>query len=122
MILFLLAVTGASGVWLIASRVPKMTLEKRVAGFLVSSRAGEADSIAYPPLLDAGLAWSRAELRVRRAIAVVAGIASGALLAQGDLFLAGPTRSTPVLMVLGGAAGALLFSMWLTSRRQHRER
>ncbi|HHC08511.1 MAG TPA: hypothetical protein ENK55_07320 [Actinobacteria bacterium] len=71
-------------------------------------------------LAAAGLDWTAADLRVRRAVAVALGVAVGALLAQGDLFLAGTGRSTPASMALGGAAGWLLLSMWITTRIQRR--
>ncbi|MFQ5948693.1 MAG: type II secretion system F family protein [Acidimicrobiia bacterium] len=71
-------------------------------------------------LRQAGLDWTRPELTARRVIAVVSGALVGALLAQGDLFLAGSGRSLPSLVAVGAAAGLLGLNIWITSRRERR--
>ena len=58
-----------------------------------------------------------------RTAAALAGALIGLLLAQGDLFLSGPSVvSSPLLAVVGGIAGSLVYNMVLTTRRQQRAR
>lgn len=51
---------------------------------------------------------------------VVGGVFIGVLLAQGDLFIAGPGRSVPALAMLGGAAGWFAWSAHGSNERQRR--
>jgi len=51
---------------------------------------------------------------------VVVGVFIGVLLAQGDLFIAGPGRSLPALAALGGAAGWFAWSAHRSTLRQRR--
>ncbi len=55
-----------------------------------------------------------------RPASVFAGAFVGLLAAQGDLFLAGTSRSAVALFVLGGASGWVLWSMHETNARQRR--
>lgn len=55
-----------------------------------------------------------------RPVAVVGGAFLGLLAAQGDLFLAGRSRSSLALMILGGASGWVLWSMHETNARERR--
>ena len=71
-------------------------------------------------LRQAGLGWDAGQLLARRLVAGGCGAFVGLLLAQGDLFLAGPGRSMPGLVAAGAAAGVLALNMWVTARREHR--
>lgn len=53
---------------------------------------------------------------------VVAGGLCGALVAQGDLFLAGSGRSVPGLIAIGSVAGYILWSMRRTNAAERRAR
>jgi len=55
-----------------------------------------------------------------RPVAVVGGAFLGLLAAQGDLFLAGRSRSSLALMILGGASGWVLWSMHETNAGERR--
>ena len=55
-----------------------------------------------------------------RPAAVLGGAFLGLLVAQGDLFLAGRSRSSLALLVLGGASGWVLWSMHETNARERR--
>lgn len=51
---------------------------------------------------------------------VAGGVFIGVLLAQGDLFIAGPGRSVPALAALGGAAGWFAWSAHKSTQQQRR--
>ncbi len=119
-----LAAVAGLGVFLIVAGNRAPALADRVAVYLrrpAREPAGDPAAPAVPSAArHAGLAWSAGSLRARRAAAMAAGAFVGLLLAQGDLFLAGPGRSLPGFAALGGATGALGFSMWMTRRRERR--
>ena len=73
-----------------------------------------------PPLVAAGLDWSASEVRTRRWLAMAAGAFAGLLLAQGDLFVAGPGRPVLALGLVGAGAGALGFKVYVTQRTERR--
>ena len=117
------AAGAAIGIFLIVAPGNRTPLAKRVADYLQpqQSAAGSEEGHQSDTLLEhAGLAWNRSELLVRRSTAAFTGALAGALVSQGDLFLESPSRAAPALIVLGGAAGWLLFGMWLSTRRQRR--
>lgn len=116
---------GAASValYLLSTRVPIVRLVDRVGSYLMPVRqpsvAEDADDV---PLAKAGIPWTRAEVGVRRTIAGLTGGLVGVLMAQGDLFLAGSTRSAPALGALGTFAGVLGFRIWITQRTERRSR
>ena len=99
-------------------------LSERLGAYLGARPESRPDPAGSDPaaigLARAGVDWSAAEYRTRRATAIAAGAAAGFLAAQGDLFVTGPARSMPALTFLGAAAGGVLFSMWLSGRRERR--
>lgn len=115
-----LALGGAVFLWLRPQGRPPLV--DRVGSYLRALPARRPALQADPaaPLRRAGLDWTVAELRARRLVAVSAGALLGALLAQGDLFVTGVTRSRPGLMATGGLAGLLALRMWITSRQEQR--
>ncbi len=119
-----LAAAAGLGVFLIVAGHRAPALADRVAVYLrrpVPEREGAAELPAVSVAVrHAGLDWTDGSLRVRHLAAVIAGAFVGLLLAQGDLFLSGPGRSLPGFAALGGATGALGFSMWMTRRRERR--
>ncbi len=74
-----------------------------------------------PPVAfrQAGLPWTAATVRARRAAAVAGGVLAGLLVAQGDLVVASGTAPLATAVV-GGSSGLLAFSIWLTQRRKQR--
>ncbi len=118
------AAMAGLGLFLIVAGRRSGALVERVAVYLRRTR----DDHASPPaphavpveFRHAGVPWTTRVARARRSAAIAGGAFVGVLMAQGDLFLAGPGRSLPGLAALGGATGALGFSMWLTRRRERR--
>jgi tight adherence protein C len=111
------------GVFLVATG-RRGSLADRLGAYLGAAAhrppgTADQDGIATS-LARAGVSWSVAEHRARRAVAIGTGAAAGFFAAQGDLFITGPARSMPALTILGAAAGGLLYSMWLTGRRERR--
>ncbi|MDH3730567.1 MAG: type II secretion system F family protein [Acidimicrobiia bacterium] len=121
-----IAAAGAAAVavYLFSLRSPVVRLVDRVGTYLMPVRKlpSETDLPKEAPLAKAGLDWSSAEVGLRRTIAGLAGGLSGVLLAQGDLFLAGSTRSAPALGAVGAFAGVLGFRIWVTQRTERRAR
>jgi len=119
------ALMTAAGIVLITRAGRSTRLSERVGRYLhpepVSDPAG-ADQGELPPLAGAGLAWSSSDILLRRSATAACGGVVGALLAQGDLFVQGPGRSTLGLVVLGAAAGWLGFNMWVSTRTERRAR
>jgi tight adherence protein C len=74
----------------------------------------------FSRLKAAGLDWSPAESRLVYGFSIAAGSVVGILLAQGDLFLSGRTRSIPGLAIAGGFGGYLLIRIWMTQRIETR--
>ncbi|MBT8213069.1 MAG: type II secretion system F family protein [Acidimicrobiia bacterium] len=107
------------GVWGATARLRRPLVGDRIAAFLDPPVDDSIGVSIFPPQLAAGLPWSKSELAARRLIAAAAGAMAGALLGQGDLFVS-PSSSALALILLGGAAGAIAISMWLSSRRQSR--
>lgn len=116
------AACAAAGVFLVVIGAPRLPLADRLERYLRPARPAPEVDVAASPAEAAGLPWTTAQLRLRRGGAAVGGAIVGLLVAQGDLLVSGPSRSAPALAVLGGAAGALLFSMRLSTRRQQRAR
>lgn len=119
----LLAVAVASGVFLAVRGPLPAPITRRIGRYL---RPPSPDlprrRRRSSPVAAAGLDWSPAETALRRGAATAAGAVVGILAAQGDLFVAGPSRSLPALTVLGAAAGWLIFGMRLTTLAQRRAR
>ncbi len=120
----IVAAVAGLGVYLAVAGRRAPALTDRVAVYLrrpVSPSTADATPPEVPVAVrHAGLPWAAGSLRVRRLAAIAAGAFVGLLLAQGDLFLAGAGRSLPGFAALGSATGALLFSMWMTRRREQR--
>ncbi len=115
------AVATAVAVMAVAlATAPRPSLAARVAEYLQPARRRQ-DPPDEPPLLSAGLCWTRSELRMRRLFAAAAGAVVGLMAAQGDLFLSGAGRSAPALAVLGAAAGVMALRVWLSARRDRRQ-
>ena len=101
----------AGSVFLLVTGGSTMTLADRLAVYLIPSDQREPRrerghrSVSTP--------WLPA--------ALVGGLV-GALLAQGDLFLAGAGRSVPALTIVGAAGGYLLWSVRVTNARERRSR
>ncbi len=118
----LAAILAASAAFLLVVGPRPATLLERVGSYLRLAPERPSPDPGLPPnrLGQAGLSWTATEARARAVAAGAAGAFVGILAAQGDLFLTGPNRSTPALVVAGAAAGALGFRMWITSRRERR--
>lgn len=124
----LVAAVAGVGTFLLVTKARPEHLALKLAEYLapaslpLEARPNEEEPVHRlgPALI--GLGWSLQELRLRRLGAIVAGALVGALLAQGDLFVAGPSRSVPALAVLGGAGGLVVFSMWVTNQGERRAR
>ena len=103
------AVVAGIGVYLIATARRRSGVSERIRPYLEPPEDpitdGQIRTVDAAPL-----AW------------VAIGTIVGALVAQGDLFVAGPTRSVPALMVLGGAAGWVLWSARRSTIRERRIR
>jgi tight adherence protein C len=115
---------GGAAVFLLVMRGAAVRLADRVEIYLLPARTQPAESSqgGPPPLAGAGILWTNPEVRLRRAAATLAGTLVGLMLAQGDLFLAGTSRSAPGLAVLGGLGGAVGFQVWVTQRTERRSR
>jgi Flp pilus assembly protein TadB len=104
-----LAVVVGLGIYLAIAGSRNASLADDLARYLMPPSSREPD----PPRIARELLWLPA--------AVVGGLA-GVLLAQGDLFLAGPGRSVPALGVVGAFAGYLVWSMRRTKAQERRAR
>ena len=109
-----LALGAGVGVFLIVAAGARSPLAVRL----------ETDLRPRPPLppRKTGVIPSKSKggVLLGRLMAALAGLVTGLLLAQGDLFVAGPSRSTPALAGLGALSGALLYNMHLSTQRQRR--
>lgn len=93
--------------------------------FMIASRRRSGLAQRLEPYLSESEVAPRAGARDLSHLAsvapwVIVGVLIGVLLAQGDLFIAGPGRSLPALAVLGGAAGWLAWSAHRSTLRQRR--
>jgi len=121
----LAALMVAAGIIAITFARTRAGLSERVGRYLHPEPHTETDTDTPGtlfPLANAGLSWSRREMFIRRAAAASIGAVVGALMAQGDLFVQGPGRSTISLMGLGAAAGWLAFGAWISTRKEQRSR
>ncbi len=118
------ALITALGIFLLVATHRSTGLSERVGRYLHPPPATEPAerNDRRPPLAAAGLPWSRGEVLVRKASWVAVGGVAGALLAQGDLFIQGPGRSSLGLIALGAAAGWLSFNMWISMKTERRAR
>lgn len=118
------AAAAAVAVFLVLTRGAVVRLADRVGLYLVPVLAQRVEPglPVAAPLAGAGIHWSPSEIRVRRTGAAVTGALVGLLLAQGDLFLAGSSRSVPGLGSLGAVGGVMGFQVWVTQRTERRAR
>jgi tight adherence protein C len=117
-----LALVAGIGVFLTVAGSPRIGLASRLEIYLGPQRRPIVAEESPSAPQAAGLSWSPAQLVLRRGGAAAAGAVVGLLLAQGDLFVSGPSRSAPALGALGAATGVLILNMSLSTRRQHRAR
>ncbi len=116
------AAFSAAAVFMLVSTRRRAGLSDRMAVYLRRAVPRPAVSArSDSPLLQAGLGWTRRTLAQRRVGAGIAGAFVGLLLAQGDLFVAGPGRSVPGLAAAGAAGGVLTLNVWVTTRRERRK-
>ena len=106
---------AAVAVFLAASYPRGRPISERVGDYL---KPGPGESSPE----SAAVRWLTDERMPARLVAATAGMLAGVLLAQGDLFVEGPGRSTVPLALLGGAAGWLLFGMHQSTVEQRRRR
>ncbi len=118
------AALAAAGVLLLVGKRRGPALVERVGAYLripaLERPLAAGSSSTARRLRHAGLDWNPATLAARRAAAAAGGAFAGALLAQGDLFIAGTGRSLPALIVAGAGAGVLGLSVWMTRRQEQR--
>ena len=106
-IVWVAPVLAGLAVFTIATRRPS-GLSERLEPYLSESEAPSIVDVSLPSRLLPVAPW------------VAVGVFVGVLLAQGDLFIAGPGRSIPALAALGGAAGWLAWSAHRSTLRQRR--
>lgn len=119
-----IAIVAAAAAFLLVLGRRRGRIVERISVYLRPPRpdAGVAPEASPEPAARAGLPWTPTETRIRRAGATAGGALAGILVAQGQLFLAGPQRSLPALAALGAATGWLGFGMYLSTRRERRAR
>ncbi len=105
---WLLAIIAGIGVYLLVVPKGRETMAASLEPYLAPRPADES-SRRWQISIPAG-----------GPMAAVGGVFLGLLAAQGDLFLAGQSRSTPALAALGGAAGWVLWSMHRTNMRERK--
>lgn len=117
----LLAATAALAAFSLVTARRRPRLAARVTQYLRPQPELEPDTEAgaHESL---GVSRERRELVTRRAGAAAAGAVVGGLVARGDLGLDSTAGSASALVVLGAAAGLLLFNMAVTTTRQRRAR
>lgn len=107
----------AAGAAYLAVSMPRLpSISARVGSYL---RPSSLDRGAEP---SRARRWLHGEQMGNRLIATGAGVLTGLLLAQGDLFLQGPGRATLPLAALGGLAGWLVYGMRRSTVEQRRGR
>ncbi|MCL1599376.1 MAG: type II secretion system F family protein [Actinomycetia bacterium] len=102
------AVVAGTAVILLVARISTRSLTERVRWYITGPERQTAD---LPVKRDRDLSflpWS------------LAGAFAGVLLAQGDLFLAGASRSAPPLALVGGVAGWIAWSARRSTLRERR--
>jgi Flp pilus assembly protein TadB len=107
---WLLAAMAGTGVFLLAVPTGRSTMTASLEAYLAPQTDAEKATRWTPTVPTGGLA------------SALGGAFLGLLAAQGDLLLAGRSRSTLALGVLGAAAGWVLWSMHQTNSRQRRSR
>lgn len=107
---WLLAVMAGTGVFLLAVPTGRAAMAVSLEPYL-APRTDEQQPGRWAPSIPSG-----------GPAAAIGGAFLGLLAAQGDLFLAGRSRSTPALAALGAAAGWVLWSMHQTNNKQRRAR
>jgi Flp pilus assembly protein TadB len=105
---WLLAAMVGVGVFLVVAPTGRATMAVNLEPYLSPTTDEEESSRWLTSVPPGGLA------------AAFGGAFLGLLVAQGDLFLAGRSRSTAALALLGAAAGWVLWSMHQTNMRQRR--
>lgn len=105
---WILAATAGVGVFLLVVPTGKSAMIASLEPYLVPQSDVERSLRWSPSIATGGL------------VSAVGGGFLGLLAAQGDLFLAGRSRSTLALAVLGAAAGWVLWSMHETNVKQRR--
>jgi tight adherence protein C len=105
------AAIAAIATFLLATHVRRRPLVDRVGLYLVSDEGGD-EAVRHDRLerVVSGLPW------------IGIGAFIGVLLAQGDLFVVGSSRSVPALAILGGSGGWLVFSARRSSLAERRAR
>lgn len=107
---WIVASISAIGVYLLVVPSKETTMAASLEPYLTEVRAGHE-----------ARRWSLS-IPAGESMAAVGGAFVGLLAAQGDLFLAGRSRSSLALSVLGSAAGFVLWSMRQTNLRERRAR
>ncbi|MFV1970253.1 MAG: type II secretion system F family protein [Acidimicrobiia bacterium] len=107
---WVLASIASIGVYLLVVPSSRTTMAAFLEPYLTEVRAGQE-----------GRRWSLS-IPAGGSMAAIGGAFVGLLVAQGDLFLAGASRSSLALAVLGSAAGWVLWSMRQTNLRERRAR
>lgn len=108
---WILAALGAAGAYLLVVPAKSAPLAAALEQYLAPTpRRGEESS-----------RWSLS-IPAGGSMAALGGAFVGLLAAQGDLFLAGRSRSTLALAMLGAAAGGVLWSMRQSNLKERRAR
>ena len=103
---WILAAMAGVGVFLVVAPMGRATMAVNLEPYLAPPTDMEESKRWLPSVPMGGLA------------AAFGGVFIGLLVAQGDLLLAGRSRSTAALALLGAAAGWVLWSMHQTNMRQ----
>lgn len=107
---YFVATMVAGGVFLIVVGGTRSVLADRLGQYLMPE---QADNNEVDVRQSRGAPWL---------VSVVCGGLVGALLAQGDLFLAGAGRSVPALTCIGAGAGYFIWSFRRTNAKERRAR
>jgi len=107
---WIIAIAAGVGVYLIVVPLRDMTMADSLAVYLNDDQPGKPVRQWLPSIPAGG------------SMAAVGGAFVGLLAAQGDLFLAGRSRSSIALGVLGAAGGFVVWSMRQTNLRERRAR
>lgn len=107
---WLLAIAAAAGVFLLIVPKEKVAMAADLEPYLAPRPEKDEAVRGLLPIPGDGL------------VAAAGGAFLGLLAAQGDLFLAGRSRSTAALAALGAAAGWVLWSMHQSNVRERRAR
>ncbi len=105
---FVAALVAGAAVFLLSQRSGRSSLTETVRCYVAGPEPDTADIGTTLPRDLSFFPW------------VLAGAFVGMLLAQGDLFLAGASRSVPALALVGGAGGWLSWSARRSTERERR--